>query len=65
MASFKIIIEGNSHEGIYHWEIQSQNDSKHQNNTDFDVMRSIYSFIGMAVNQTDNFLLKQNEQKGD
>ena len=65
MASFRIVISGNSDEGIRHWDIQSQSDSRHNNDTDLEVMRSVYDFIGTAVHHIDDFLLNLNNTKGD
>ncbi len=64
MANFKIFIEGNSLEGIHHWDVKSSNDSKHDNSKDFQDMQTVMNIIGNAVNQIDNVLIGTLKKEG-
>ena len=65
MAKFKISIEANSDEGVYYWNIQLGNDSKHDNSRDAYDIQNISTIIGRAVNDIDNALLNRNNTKED
>ena len=64
MAAFKIFIEGNSSEGIHHWEINSGNGSKHDNHKDFQDLLAVTAIIANAVYSIDDAFINNPKKEG-
>ena len=49
MASFKISIEGNSDEGVHHWNITFSNNPKNDNPSEFAFCDKVSKAIAEAI----------------